>query len=425
VTTSKPLEGLRVIDCATLFAGPLIATFMGDFGADVIKVEHPRGDPLRSWGARKDGVPLWWTVVSRNKRCVTLDLSSPHGRQLFLQLAADADVVIENFRPGTLERWGLGPDVLREANRSLVVVRTTCYGQTGPYASRPGFGTLAEAMSGFAHINGWPDKPPALPPFALADGVAGLTGCFAAMFALWWRDHGGEGSGQIIDLSIFEPLFWILGPHAVLYDQLGTVQERTGNATPLAAPRNAYETKDGVWLALSASTPTLAERVMRIVGGEHLIEEPWFSEGPGRVEHAAELDAYIAPWIAARTSVDVMKAFADAEGAIAPMYSISDIFLDPQYLARDTIATVDHPQLGPMRMQNVVPSFSDTPGGIDHLGPELGEHDHDVFCGELGLSPETLTELQELGVIAQPIPPPSRDGRVVLSPAAAPNTSAQ
>ena len=244
-----PLEGIRVVDAASLFAGPVIATMLGDFGADVIKVEHPTGDSLRKLGWQKDGVSLWWALIARNKRSVTLKLSDPKGAEAMKRLLATADVFVENFRTGTLEQWGLGWDVVHELNPRLVMVRTTGFGQDGPYARRPGFGTLAESMSGYAHINGFPDGPPTLPPFALGDSVAALTGAFAAMAALWWREHGG--TGQAIDLSIYEPLFWILGPQASVYDQLGIVQNRTGNRAPFTAPRNAYQARDGRWLGLS------------------------------------------------------------------------------------------------------------------------------------------------------------------------------
>jgi crotonobetainyl-CoA:carnitine CoA-transferase CaiB-like acyl-CoA transferase len=398
-STPLPLQGLRVIDCATLFAGPVIASLLGDYGADVVKVEHHRGDGLRSMGWQKDGVSLWWALVGRNKRCVTLTLSDPRGQELMKKLVADADVLIENFRPGTLERWNLGPDVLRELNPKLVIVRTTGFGQTGPYSGLPGFGTLAESISGFAHINGWPDKPPALPPLALGDAVAALTGCSAVMFALWWREHGGEGKGQVIDLSIYEPLFWVLGPQALLYDQLGIVQGRSGNRAPFTAPRNAYLTKDGKWLGLSASAQSIAERVMQIVGRPDLVDEPWFADHMGRIEHIDELDDIIQAWIGERTAEEVLEAFAEGEAAIAPIYSIADIVEDPQYLARETIVRVPHPKLGSVLMQNVIPRLSDTPGRIRHPGPDVGAHNEEVYRGELGLTAEELSELHDAGVV--------------------------
>jgi formyl-CoA transferase len=397
--TPLPLEGLRVVDAATLFAGPMIASIMADYGADVVKIEHPSGDNLRKLGWTKDGVSLWWALVSRNKRSITLALSHPRGQELAKRLLADADVFIEGFRPGTLERWNLHPDVLHELNPGLVIVRTSGFGQTGPYSSLPGFGTLAESISGFAYITGWPDGPPTLPPFGLADGVASLTGAFATMFALWWREHGGNGQGQVIDLAIYEPLFWLLGPQSLLYDQLGIVQERTGNAAPFTAPRNAYRTKDGRWLGLSASAQSIAERVMRIVGREDLVAEPWFADHTGRLEHADELDSIIQDWIGQRTADEVLAAFAEHEAAIAPINSIADIFGDPQFESRETITTVDHPKLGPLKMQNVIPRLTRTPGRINHPGPELGEHNDEIYRGELGIDQADLDELRRLGVV--------------------------
>jgi crotonobetainyl-CoA:carnitine CoA-transferase CaiB-like acyl-CoA transferase len=394
-----PLHSIRVIDAATLFAGPLIGSLLGDYGADVIKIEHPNGDALRLFGWKKKNVSLWWAVVSRNKRSVTLNLSHPRGRDVVRGLLASADVFIENFRPGTLERWGLDPHELLRDNPRLVVVRATGFGQTGPYAGRAGFGTLAEAMSGFAHINGWPDGPPTLPPLALADSIAALTGAFAAMLALWWRDQPG-GKGQVVDLSIYEPMFWVLGPQALAYQQLGLVQSRTGNAAPFTAPRNVYRSKDGQWLALSAATQPIAERVMAIVGRGGLTREPWFADNTGRLAHAEELDAIIGGWIGERTAAEVLDAFAENDAAIAPVMSIAEIVHDPQYLARETITEVEHPVLGPLQMQNVIPRLTRTPGRVRAPGPELGEHNREVLIGELGLDEETLAELSELGVIA-------------------------
>ena len=396
--TPLPLDGIRVVDAASLFAGPVIATMLGDFGADVIKVEHPAGDNLRKLGWEKDGVSLWWALIARNKRSVTLKLSDPQGAEAMKRLLATADVFIENFRTGTLEKWGLGWDVLHELNPGLVMVRTTGFGQTGPYARRPGFGTLAESMSGYAHINGFPDGPPTLPPFALGDGVAALTGAFAAMSALWWREHGG--TGQAIDLSIYEPLFWILGPQASVYDQLGIVQNRTGNRAPFTAPRNAYQSKDGRWLGLSGSSQSIAERVMRLVGRPELVDEPWFADHEGRLAHQDELDDAISAWIAERDSDEVIRAFEEQSAAIAPVLSIADIFEDPQFIARDTITTVEHPVLGPLKMQNVITRLGATPGQIRSCGPDLGAHNQEVLGGELGFDQSELDELADSGVIA-------------------------
>ena len=396
-TPPAPLAGVRVIDAATLFAGPLAATVLGDFGADVIKLEHPaRPDPARSHGVRKDGVGLWWTYLGRNKRTITCHLGTERGQELFRELATRVDVVIENFRPGTLERWGLGWDVLRALNPRLVLVRVTGFGQIGPMARRPGFGTLAEAMSGFAHITGEPDGPPTLPPFGLADGVAALTAAIATLTALRARDR--DGVGQVVDLSLLEPLMTILGPQPIVYDQLGIVQQRTGNRSVNNAPRNTYRTADGRWLAVSTSAQSIAERVMRLVGRPELIDEPWFATGGTRAEHADVLDAALAEWIGARDAEAVVAAFEAADAAVAPIYDIADIFADPQVAALDAITTVQDPRLGPVRMQNVLFRLSRTPGRIRFTGPDLGEHNAEVYA-ELGLDEAALARLREAGVI--------------------------
>jgi len=397
--TGGPLEGIKVVDSATIFAGPVLATLLGDFGADVIKVEHPDGDSLRTMGWEKDGVSFWWAFANRNKRGVTVRLSDPRGAQILKELVADADVYIENFRPGKLESWGLGWDVLSAINPRLVMVRTTAFGQEGPYSHRPGFGTLAEAMSGFAAINGEPDGPPTLPPFALADGVASMIGAYATMVALFNRDRTGKG--QMIDLAIYEPLFWLLGPQALVYDQLGVVQGRTGNRAPFTSPRNTYKAKDGRWLALSASSQSIAERTMMIIGRPDLIEKPWFSDHVGRLENQDELDEAIGLFIAERSTEEVLTAFEKGDAAIAPIYDIADIFNDPQFIERKTIVSVEHPKLGPLMMPNVIPTLSETPGSIRSCGPELGEHNRQILVEQLGYSERDLIELESDGIISK------------------------
>ncbi|MGR3873209.1 CaiB/BaiF CoA transferase family protein [Streptomyces graminifolii] len=395
--TSTPLSGLRVLDLATLFAGPLAATMLGDFGAEVIKVEHPtKPDPSRGHGPSKDGIGLWWKLLGRNKRAITLDLSKPGGRDTLLRLAATADVIIENFRPGTLEKWDLGWAELSATNPKLVLARVTAFGQFGPYAHRPGFGTLAEAMSGFAAITGEPDAPPTLPPFGLADSIAGLATAYAVMTALAARDRTGEG--QVVDMAIIEPILTALGPQPLWYDQLGHVQPRTGNRSQNNAPRNTYRTADGSWVAVSTSAQSIAERVMRLVGRPELVDEPWFATGADRARHADVLDAAVGDWIARRTRAEVLAAFEKAEAAVAPIQDVRDVMENPQYQALDTITTVDDPELGPLRMQNVLFRLSATPGAIRWTGRPHGA-DTDTVLTELGLTETELTALRQAGAL--------------------------
>lgn len=390
------LSGLRVLDVATLFAGPLAATMLGDFGAEVIKIEHPRGDPVRGHGASRNGVGLWGKVVGRNKKSVTLYLGSPEGQEIFRRMVADADVVIENFRPGTLERWGLGYDELSGINPRIVLARVTGFGQFGPYAGRPGFGTLAEAMSGFAAITGEPDGPPTLPPFGLADGIAALTTAFAVMTAL--RERERSGRGQVIDLAIIEPILTLLGPQPTVYDQLGELQQRTGNRSANNAPRNTYRTRDGRWVAISTSAQSIAERVMRLVGRPEFIDEPWFVSGAQRAEHADELDKAVATWIAERDGDEVIAAFEGAHAAVAPIYDVRDVLADPQFAALDSITTVDDEELGPIRMQNVLFRLTRTPGRITSAGPSLGRHTAEVLA-RYGVDATELARLRDQGTV--------------------------
>ena len=399
-STHKPLECLKVVDAATLFAGPLAGTILGDFGADVIKVEHPaKGDPARTHGPSKDGISLWWAMLGRNKRTVTLNMGKPEGADLAKQLLAEADVFIENFRPGTIERWGLGPEVLHAINPRLVIARVTGFGQFGPYSSRPGFGTLAESMSGFASITGWPDGPPTLPPFGLADGISALTCSQAIMTALYERDKpNGSGKGQVIDLAIIEPIVTILGPQPTIYDQTGVIQGRTGNRSVNNAPRNTYKSRDDKWIAISTSAQSIAERVLTLVGHPEVLDEPWFASGAERAKHADLLDGYVGSWIGARDADEVIREFEAAQAAVAQIYTIKDVFEDPQYQALDTITTVEDPDLGPVRMQNVLYRLSETPGGINWTGRKMGADTDEVFA-ELGLTEEQIAGLRDAGII--------------------------
>jgi formyl-CoA transferase len=398
VAVDAPLTGIRVLDVATLFAGPTAATLLADFGADVVKVEHPDGDPLRTHGHVKDGHGLWWKVLGRNKWTVTIDLSRPDGQELLRGLARQADVLIENFRPGVLERWGLGYGALSERNPGLVMLRTTGFGQFGPYADRRGFGTLAESMSGFAALTGEPDGPPTLPPFGLADGIAGITGAYAVMLALYERDARG-GRGQVIDLAIIEPIMTVVGAQPTVYDQLGLLLPRTGNRSTNNAPRNTYLTSDGRWVAISTSTTPVAARVMRLVGRADVVEQPWFDSGIERAEHGDELDGAVAEWIAERDFDEVMRRFEEAGAAIAPVYDARHVMEDPQFRALGSIVTLDDEDLGPLRIQNVLFRMLETPGAVRFAGRRLGQDTRRVLAERLGLSEERLDELAANGVI--------------------------
>ena len=395
-----PLEGLTVIDIGTLFAGPWIATYMADFGAEVIKIEHPRGDSLRNFAPLKNGVSLWWKLVGRSKKTVACDLSKPGGQEILKKLCAGADVLIENFRPGTLEKWGLGWETLHALNPKLILMRTSGFGQEGPYAKRPGFGTLAEAMSGFAHITGQTDGPPTLPPLALADGIAGLFGVFSAMFAVYYRDVVGTGIGQEIDVSLYEPMSFVLGAQPIAYDQLGLIQNRRGNRSGGGGPRNLYMCSDGNWVALSASTPSIARRVMQLVGGDELADDPRYATPAARSQHADEVDSLVADWISNYPREVVLEKFEAAETAIGPVYDTSQFMEDPQVKARQSIVSVDEPDLGTVRMQNTFPLMSETPGKINFTGPtEMGTHNHEIYIERLGMSEDDVQRLKEEGII--------------------------
>ena len=394
---TRPLEGIRVLEAATLFAAPLASMLLGDFGADVVKLEHPsRPDPARGHGASKDGVGLWFKTLSRNKRLVTLSLATPGGRDVFLRLVERSDVVIENFRPGTLERWGLDPGELFAVNPRLVIARVSGFGQTGPYASRPGFGTLAEAMSGFAVQNGEPDDPPLLPPLALADGVTAFATAFTVLAAL--RARESTGRGQVVDLSLVEPLMLLLGPQLAQADLLGEVQSRTGNRSPHNAPRNLYRTADGKWVAVSASATSIAERVLRLVGRADLTERDWFATGSGRAMHVDEIDAAVAAWIEVRSRDEVIAAFEQAEAAVGPVYDALEILDDPQLAAVGAIADVPDEDLGRVLMSNVVARLSETPGEIRWPGRAHGA-DTAAVLAEVGIDEEELAALRAEGAV--------------------------
>jgi crotonobetainyl-CoA:carnitine CoA-transferase CaiB-like acyl-CoA transferase len=395
-----PLAGIRVLDVATMLAGPTGCQLLADFGADVIKIEHPKvGDALRGHGTSKEGIGLLWKTIARNKRCIGLYLGDPAGAEVFLELVKTADVIVESFRPGTLERWNLGFDRLREVNPGIILVRVSGFGQTGPYAPRAGFGTVVEAMSGFAAMTGEPDRPPVLPPFGLADGIAGVTVAFATMVALYRRDVSG-GPGQSIDISLLEPLMSILGAQPAVYDTLHEVPERTGNRSSNVAPRNAYRAADGGWVAISTSAQSIAERVMRLVGHPEVIEEPWFKTGKGRAEHVDLLDEYVGTWIAVRDRDEVLEAFTAFEAAIGPVFDIADLVENEHMKAREVFIRVPDEDFGDILLQNVIARFSESPGEIAYGGRALGADTDAILGDELKIDADRLASLRAKGIIA-------------------------
>ncbi len=407
-TTATPLlAGLRVLDLSTMIAAPTTATILGDYGADVVKVEMPgTGDFVRRFGRQKDGQGLYWKALSRGKRSVALDLRRPEGRDLVLRWVERFDVLIENFRPGTLERWGLAPADLRAANPRLVVLRVTAYGQDGPYRDRPGFGTLAEALAGLAAVSGFEDRPPLLPAYPLADIMAGNLGATAVLAALVRRD--ATGTGDTIDLAIYEAALKLVEINVLEYQQTGAEHGRTGNRYGPAAPRGSYQCRDGLWIALSGSTQPMAQHVLRTVGGEDLVEDPRFRTNADRVRHVQELDDLIAGWCRTRDRDDAIAELTAGGCAVAPLESVATMLENPQVRHRGSIVTVEDDDLGPLAMTNVYPAFQDGGTAVGRPGPaHVGADTDEVLAADLGLGPDELAALREAGVTTGPptVPP--------------------
>jgi crotonobetainyl-CoA:carnitine CoA-transferase CaiB-like acyl-CoA transferase len=390
-----PLAGVRVLDLSRLVAGNMLSLQLADFGADVIKVEPPAGDPLRDW--RDGGKELHWKTYARNKRSIVLNFRHAAAKDALLRLVATADVLIENFRPGTLEEMGLGPDVLHAENPGLVIVRVSGFGQTGPYAPLPGFGTLVEAMSGFAARTGFADREPVLPPLALADMIAGLYGAFAVVTALRARGHdGGSGCGQVIDLSLLESMFSVLGPEAAIYEVTGVVKERIGSGSNTSAPRNVYCCADGAYVALSGSTGAMARRVFEVIGRPDMNEDERFRTNSARIENRALVDQAVGAWFAGKSRDEALRLMRAAHVTVGPVYTIADAMADAHFREREIIVEVDDAELGGVAMHNIVPRLSRTPGVLRRPAPLLGEHT-DAVLSEAGFDADAIARLRKEG----------------------------
>nr|CBA30067.1 hypothetical protein Csp_A15300 [Curvibacter putative symbiont of Hydra magnipapillata] len=397
---SGPLLGIRVLDISTVIAGPFASALIGDMGADVLKIEMPgTGDHIRHLPPHKEGIPLWSKVTNRNKRGITLDLRTAAGMQLLERLLPEYDVLVENFRPGTLARWGLPIERIHEINPKLVVLRVTGFGQDGPYSGLPGFARSFEALSGFVNLCGHRDGPPMYPGFPVSDALTGVFGAFAVASALLEREKSSNRCGQEIDLSATEAMFRVLDFMPIEYDQLGIVRGRQGNLNAYSAPSDVYCTSDDRWIAMAVSAPTVFARLARAWGRPDLLTNPDFCTNTARLAHREAVETIAREWFKARTFEEASQTLREYDVSFAPIHNIHDIFNDPHFQSRNAIISVNDEQLGPVRMQNVVPRFSKTPGRVWRTGPELGQHNQDVLCGELGLTQDELVKLSTLGVI--------------------------
>lgn len=388
-TTRGPVSGIKVIDLSRLVAGNMLTLQLADFGAEVIKVEPPEGDPLRHF--KNDGLSLHWKAYARNKKSVVLNLRDSEARNALSAVLGGADVMVENYRPGTLEEMELAPDILLELNPDLIIVRISGFGQTGPYARNPGFGTLVEAMSGFAARTGFPDREPVLPPLALADMIAGLQGAMAVMMALRARDQG-IARGQVIDLSLLEPIFAVLGPEAAIYSKTGEIKERVGSGSNTSSPRNVYRCSDGKFVAMSGSMQSMAMRIFDVIGRPDMKTDPRFRLNADRVQHRKLVDEAVGSWFAERTRDEALEIMRANAVTVGPIYNIDEALADPHFREREIVVDVDDDELGSVLMQNIFPHFSQTPGVWARPAPELGAHTRETLA-EAGVPKDVIDRL--------------------------------
>lgn len=388
------------MEMGSLLAGPFCGQLLGDFGAEVIKVEPPgKGDPMREWGRhRKNGRTLWWPIIARNKKSVTLNLREAEGQELARKLVSKADVLVENFRPGTMERWGLGYDKLRQLNPGLVMVRVSGFGQTGPYKDQAGFGAIGEAMGGIRHITGFPDRPPPRVGISLGDSLAATFGTLGALAALYHREANG-GKGQVVDVGIYEAVFALMESTIPEYVLTGHVRGRTGTVLPFVAPSNIYPTRDGDYVLIAGNADTVFRRLAKALGHPEWADDPRYATHHARGENMEELDEMISAWTRERTGQEILETMREAGVPAGKVYTAKDMVEDPHYAARENIVTVEDQHLGPFPMQNVIPRLTETPGEIRWTGPDLGQHNTEIYCGLLDLSEDDLRELKGRGVI--------------------------
>ncbi len=391
-----PLDGIRVLDLTRVVAGNMLSLLLADFGAEVVKIEAPgRGDTLREW--KEDGIGVYWKVYGRNKKSVTLDIRKPAGKEILQKLVAKSQVLLENFRPGVLERLGFSPEALHGINPDLVIVRVSGWGQTGPYSQMPGFGSLVEGISGFAAKNGFADKPPALPNMALADMVAGLYGAYATMIAVREVELKGRG-GQVIDLSLLEPMVSILGPDVAAYRVSGQVPPRSGNRASISSPRNIYMTKDGKYVALSASTQDMAERLFRAIGRADMIDDPRFRTNADRLRNVETVDTIVGDFIGAMDCAQALAFFKEEHVTVGPVYDVSEISNDPHIRERGVFVDLPDEDMGSVPMHDVLPRLSKSPGAIRRRAPALGEHNLEILK-TVGIDDAALACLRNEGVV--------------------------
>jgi crotonobetainyl-CoA:carnitine CoA-transferase CaiB-like acyl-CoA transferase len=394
----KPLDGIRVLEMGQLIAGPFAGCMLGYYGAEVIKIEPPgRGDALRSWRELKNGTSLWWRSMGRNKKCITLDLRKDEGRAIAGRLAEDVDVLIENFRPGTMEKWGLSPEALKQRNPSLVYTRVSGYGQTGPLASRPGFASVCEGFGGFRHINGFPGEAPVRPNLSIGDTLAALHAVIGVLLALQQRTRP-NGAGQVVDVAIYESVFNMLESVVPEFDGAGLVRGPSGSTLTGIVPTNTYRCADGKFVIIGGNADSIFQRLMRAAGRDDLAEDPRLGDNAGRVTHQEEVDGAISRWTATLPSTEVLERLAEAAVPSGPIYTVEDMLADPQYRARGMFETVEVDG-APLKIPALVPILEDTPGETRWPGPALGEHNEEILSGRLGYSGDDLKRLAEDGVI--------------------------